>query len=772
MISRLNSKIRSLLSNTNVGTTALNFGGQVVLTSIVITGLVVGARALGMLQGQELGAFDQLIRLRPDEGPDKRVLLVEITEGDIQAEKGWPLSDETIARVLQKLDEYEPRAIGIDIIRDVPVKEGNADLLKVLKGSDRIITICQLSDGKQAGFPPPPSIPPEQVGFADFVKEPDGWVRRSLLVASPPAPKVPLENAHLCSDPEEQLTSLDMSLALIYLQAEGIEAEPTPDGNLKIASTVFKSPDKNAGGYRNADMEGLQMLINYRSANEPANKVTLTDVLKGKVDPALVKDKVVLVGYTATSVNDDFNTPYSASQEGTQKMPGVTIHAQVVSQILSAVLDKRPLFWYWNEWGELFWIWGWSLAGGILAWRIRRPWLLGIAGGVAIVVLYGTCYVLFLQAGWIPLIPPALALVATAGGVLIVERGYAKAIYKSVKGFLKIDIEIDEEKKERQVAEITETDYFQELQQKGKNLRSRGGTSSKAKATPASQAIETTEKNDGYLQQLQQQGKNLRPRHSDVEIESNPHSSEATVSPQVVIIDETNDYLQQLQQKAENRHRDVEIESNTQTSEVTVSASVPVITEETDDYLQQLQQKAKNRKNRRSDVEIESNTQISEAAVSASVPVITEEIDYFEQLQQKANLKNGDADGREAATEIEEDTQISQDAQTPEEDYFQQLQQRVQLKNLDANAQTEGVTEIEEDSQVSQDAQTAEEDYFQQLQQRVRLKNLDANGQTEGVAEVEEDSQVSQEVNSSEEDYFQQLQQRANKRQKTEDESK
>jgi CHASE2 domain-containing sensor protein len=760
MISRLNSKIRSLLSNTNVGTTALNFGGQVVLTSVVITGLVVGARALGMLQGQELGAFDQLIRLRPDEGPDKRVLLVEITEGDIQAEKGWPLSDATIARVLQKLDEYEPRAIGIDIIRDVPVKEGNAELLKVLKGSDRIITICQLSDGKQAGFPPPPSIPPEQVGFADFVKEPDGWVRRSLLIASPPAPKVPLENAHLCSDPEEQLTSLDMSLALIYLQAEGIEAEPTPDGNLKIGSTVFKSPDKNAGGYRNADMEGVQMLINYRSANEPANKVTLTDVLKGKVDPALVKDKVVLVGYTATSVNDDFNTPYSAGQEGTQKMPGVTIHAQVVSQILSAVLDKRPLFWYWNEWGELFWIWGWSLAGGILAWRIRRPWLLGIAGGVAIVVLYGTCYVLFLQAGWIPLIPPALALVATAGGVLIVERGYAKAIYKSVKGFLKIDIEIDEEKKKRDLDAIIESDYFLKLKEQGKNLRSRGGTSSKAKATPASGAIETTEKNDDYLH-----------RHSDVEIESNPQRSEATVSPQVVIIDETNDYLQQLPQKAENRHRDVEIESNTQSSEVTVSASVPVITEETDDYLQQLQQKVKSRKHRRSDVEIESNTQTSEAAVSPQV-VITEEIDYFEQLQQKAKLKNWDANGREAAIEIEEDTQVSQNAQTAEEDYFQQLQQRVQLKNLDANGQTEGVAEMEEDSQVSQDAQTAEEDYFQQLQQRVQLKNLDANGQTEGATEIEEDTQVSPEVNSSEEDYFQQLQQRANKRQKTEDESK
>ncbi|MEW5861541.1 MAG: CHASE2 domain-containing protein [Cyanobacteriota bacterium] len=785
MVSRLSSKIRSLLSNTNnLRTAALNFGGQVVLTSVVATSLVVGARQMGILQGQELGAFDQLTRMRRDEGPDNRLLLVEITQGDIETENGWPISDATIAKALEKLEQHEPRAIGIDIIRDVPVKDGNANLLKILKGSDRIITICQLSDGKEAGFPPPPGISPDQVGFADFVKEPDGWVRRSLLVANPPVPKAPLENPHLCSDPEEQLTSLDLTLALMYLQAEGIEAEPSDDGNLKIGSTVFKSPDPNAGGYRNADTEGLQMLINYRSANLPAQKITLTDVLKGKIDAALVKDRVVLVGYTAVSVNDDFNTPYSSAQEGTQKMPGVVVHAQVVSQILSAVLDKRPLFWYWSEWGEIGWIWVWSLVGGLVAWRIRRPWLLVIAGGSAIALLFGTCYVLFLRAGWIPLVPPALALVTTAVGVVLVDRGYAKAIYQGVKGFLKIDIEIDHEKKERQVAEITESDYFQELQEKAKNLRSRESnpsekTTSKLNAE-ISEAAETTAETD-YLQQLQQKGKKLRNRPNDGEAEA---TTESIVEiPEAAETTAETDYLQQLQQKGKklrNRPNDGEAEATTEPTveipEATQASQAAETTAEID-YLQQLQQKGKKLRNRpnngQAEAVAESNVEIPEVALASQVTSPIEELNNQHDEHGKAAI--------ESNISIPNVIQPSQEAEETEElDYFQQLQQRATLRNWEGDRQTQAAIElnasIAEVAPVSQETELSEElDYFQQLQQRANLRNSSSDGHAETATESNSSTievlEASQKAESEELDYFQQLQQRAKTVRNTETES-
>ena len=95
----------------------------------------------------------------------------------------------------------------------------------------------------------------------------------------------------------------------------------------------------------------------------------------------------------------------------------VLIHTQMVSQILSAVLDGRPLFWYWPQWLEMLWIWGWSLVGGIVVWRFRHPLTLGIASTIAMTGLFGICFFCFIQSGWVPFVVPALALIATGSSI-------------------------------------------------------------------------------------------------------------------------------------------------------------------------------------------------------------------------------------------------------------------------------------------------------------------------------------------------------------------
>ncbi|NES44010.1 CHAT domain-containing protein, partial [Moorena sp. SIO2C4] len=77
----------------------------VFLSSIVVTSLVMVVRSLGLFQPWELQGFDQLMRLRPDEGPDPRLLLVTITEDDVQyqpkEERGAAsLSDRSLAKLL------------------------------------------------------------------------------------------------------------------------------------------------------------------------------------------------------------------------------------------------------------------------------------------------------------------------------------------------------------------------------------------------------------------------------------------------------------------------------------------------------------------------------------------------------------------------------------------------------------------------------------------------------------------------------------------------
>ncbi len=150
------------------------------------------------------------------------------------------------------------------------------------------------------------------------------------------------------------------------------------------------------------------------------------DVLNNRLTPDAVqalKDRIILIGVTAPSYGDYWSTPYSARQPPSQKqLPGVFLQTQMVSQILSAVLDQRPLLWVWPPWGEALWIWSWSLVGGTLTWYFRPLLRLGINGGSALGALYLLCFVLLTQGGWVPLVPAALALVATGTGVVVYTR--------------------------------------------------------------------------------------------------------------------------------------------------------------------------------------------------------------------------------------------------------------------------------------------------------------------------------------------------------------
>jgi CHASE2 domain-containing sensor protein len=191
---------------------------------------------------------------------------------------------------------------------------------------------------------------------------------------------------------------------------------------LQLGKTIFKPLEAPSGGYQNQNIDtwGHQVLLNYRFYRSPqhfARQVTLSEVLNGQLNPEAVKDRIVLIGVTAPSGKDYFFTPYSTVKRFDQQIPGVVIQAQMVSQILSAVLDRRPLLWVWPVWGEALWIWGWSLVGGLLCWRFQLLLRLGLASG-GLFILYGLCFGLFRQGGWVPLVPSALALVSTGGSVV------------------------------------------------------------------------------------------------------------------------------------------------------------------------------------------------------------------------------------------------------------------------------------------------------------------------------------------------------------------
>ncbi len=386
-------------------------GRPALLASLAVTGLLVGSRHLGLLEPLELSAYDRLMQLRPALPPDPRLLVVKITEKDIQSQPKYPITDEVMNQLLTKLEQYQPAAIGLDMYREKQYPPGHADLSERLKKSDRIIPVCKKSDGENPAISAPASVPEGRVGFSDVaVDKPNGIIRRALFFTDPNLSTTKSG----CNTP----LSFSFQLAQYYLAQKGIQPELTPQQQLKFGKVIFKPLLPTDGGYQHADAGGYQILLNYRSSHSPAASVTLTDVLNGRFDPSLVKGRIVLIGVSAPSEKDDFYTPHNSGQQRLQKMPGVMVHGQIVSQILSSVLDGRPLFWYWPEWGEGLWILGWSVAGGVLVRVIRHPGRLVLAEGATLGLLFGISVGLFFNAGWIPVVAPSLGLIATATGVL------------------------------------------------------------------------------------------------------------------------------------------------------------------------------------------------------------------------------------------------------------------------------------------------------------------------------------------------------------------
>lgn len=379
------------------------------IAAIAVTGLLAGVRQTGWLQAPELAVYDQLVRLRPPESLDPRLLIVEITEADLQTlQRGTP-ADRDVAQVIQTLQQHQPKVIGLDLHRDLPQEPGNADLMQQLQ-ADNVVTIMKLgNETKPFDIPPPAGIPADRLGFNDFPIDPDGVVRRNLMYAT---------------IGQQNFMSFSLRLATKYLQPKLVPQESAQQsGVMQLGSTKFWPIDSTSGGYQQIDAAGYQIMLDYRSAQAPAPQVSFVQVLQGQFDPALVKDKIVLIGTTATSGKDLFYTPFSSGKQGEYLMPGVVIHAQMVSQVLTSVLDQQPLLWVLPDGIELLWIGSWAIVGGSLAWFVRHPLLLSLGSVAVLGILGGSVWLLFINHGWLPGLTPAIAFLLT-GATVVSWRSY------------------------------------------------------------------------------------------------------------------------------------------------------------------------------------------------------------------------------------------------------------------------------------------------------------------------------------------------------------
>ncbi|MEM7063525.1 MAG: TIR domain-containing protein [Cyanobacteria bacterium P01_B01_bin.77] len=405
--------------------------------SMGVTLLVMVARILGLFEGLELLAYDHLLRQRPNEPQDDRFLIVTVDDqttdffkqkvivDDYQAGLGT-IPDAALSETLEVLAASNPRLIGLDFYRDFPAQPVVGQALQT---TDNLIAICKSSyDSK--GITPPPEVDIDRVGFNNFVTDATGniaLVRRQYLVQP--------EDPTFCNTP----VSFSMLLTDRYLQQEGtfniIPTENTIDlqiegtGSVKQASVLLL--DKSQSGPYVPSLKklgGFQTLLNFRTAKNSEQSITkdpsqfapsvsLEALLQNQVATELIEDRIVLIGYVdAADRNADYwSNPYGG-------MAGVFVQGQMTSQLISAVLDDRPLIRWLSLWQEVLWVAGWAVVGGVIVRQVVRSPRLGVGLAAGGLLLYGSCYGSMVYcAFWVPLILPFAAFSLTAGGGILLS---------------------------------------------------------------------------------------------------------------------------------------------------------------------------------------------------------------------------------------------------------------------------------------------------------------------------------------------------------------
>src|SRR5574337_983234 len=109
---------------------------------LAVYALIALVRTAGILQPYELLAYDLGLTVRQaPPSASHYIAVIEVTEHDIAALGRWPLSDDQLCDALQRIGAAAPRAIGLDIYRDIEVPPGHDRLDSLLRSDARIVTV-------------------------------------------------------------------------------------------------------------------------------------------------------------------------------------------------------------------------------------------------------------------------------------------------------------------------------------------------------------------------------------------------------------------------------------------------------------------------------------------------------------------------------------------------------------------------------------------------------------------------------------------------------
>jgi adenylate cyclase len=369
----------------------------------------------GWTQPMEMFFYDNLIRLRPTEPVDEKIVIVGLTEEDVKNLAELPIADRTLAELINKIKKHHPRVIGMDLHRNVPTGSGYSKLKSIIRSTPNLIGIEKTNQGDFdfPAVPPNPDIKKNGMSSAsDFIVDSGDVVRRGYLYVS---------ESSLSS---KQIPSFGLKVALEYLKKESISSTSSggQEHHLKLGNAVFPRLKYNQELYQQDDIDNYQIIINFRSSKNPFKTISFSDVLNNNIDSSLIEDKIVLLGASASTLGDDFFTPNSRKASNSkQEIFGVEIHAHQASQIINAVLNHRKIIKLLPSALENSWVLFWIVAPSIiliekvnLNSKLSNFWFNYTSINLSALVAIVSIGYLSLTAGyWMPVAHPTIALLSS-----------------------------------------------------------------------------------------------------------------------------------------------------------------------------------------------------------------------------------------------------------------------------------------------------------------------------------------------------------------------
>jgi adenylate cyclase len=233
----------------------------------------------------------------------------------------------------------------------------------------------------------------KSVGFFNVGSDADGVLRRGSLV-------LPFGRSSNSSDIDLYGSLEVQTLRLYYgLKSEQITVNYIFDGidSIEFGDRLVVRPDWLG-----------RVLVNYRGPTETYPYVSIADVVKKNFIPGTFKDRIVIVGATATGIADLRTPPY-----GNISYPGVEFHANTIDNLLnhqSLVRGAR------QEIFDLGLVVLFGLPLGFAMALVPPRWMwYGLSLILALVALD---YVAFLRGYWMNFTFPAMTL---TGNVILVS---------------------------------------------------------------------------------------------------------------------------------------------------------------------------------------------------------------------------------------------------------------------------------------------------------------------------------------------------------------